>query len=180
MSASRGRYERGFFWIMHFNNTTDCECANSIDTGREEDLLDQKLQRLFLYYACTSVRSSITLHAFCRNISLETSLYHTIEPSSSISSGSLRSMHLFDLGGQASNALNFTVPEVHVKVFGEGFDPVFLGVEDLQNFRLALDSLLDLFAQDDVLPDDLLPRRIQNHAHTHKRLSKPAGGLLTD
>jgi hypothetical protein len=62
---------------------TERDCANPIDPDREADFLDQKLQHLFLYYACASICSSITIHTFCRNISLETSMYHTIEPQSS-------------------------------------------------------------------------------------------------
>lgn len=62
---------------------TERERANPVYLDREADFLDQKLQRLFLYYACASLCSSITIHTFCRNISLETSMYHTIEPNSS-------------------------------------------------------------------------------------------------
>lgn len=89
-------------------------------------------------------------------------------------------MHLFDLGGQASNTLDLTSSEVHIKVFGKGFDPVFFRLKNLQNLRLPTDSLLDLSARHDALSNNFLARRIHDHSHAHKGLNKPASWLLAD
>lgn len=84
------------------------------------------------------------------------------------------------MGGQALNALDLASPEVHIKVFCKGFNPIFFGLKDLQNLRLPTDSLLDLSARHDALPNCFLVLGIQDHSHAHKSLNEPASQLLAD